>query len=180
MQNCVHPHLLPAHRRELSPCLNAHLYTMGNFFHLIKCILMSQKDLIGSLWALSAKMRRVVIRTGLRGQTLLGGQSRGGDSCWGRWGWKCLPRGQIPPVAAPEGPPGLCPCLGMRSFPIFFSLNMCGWVGRSRSDLEGFRKETTRGAAAERGPGGATPPLVAENSVCRAPGWGSCCGQMTN
>lgn len=93
VQNCVHPHL---HRRKILPCLNAHLYMMGDFFQLTKCILVSQKDLISSLWALSAKTWRVVIRTGLRGQTLVRGQSPGGDSCGGDRAGNVSPEAKSP------------------------------------------------------------------------------------
>lgn len=93
VQNCVHPHL---HRRKLLPCLNAHLYMMGDFFQLIKRILVSQKDLISSLWALSAKTWRVVIRTGLWGQTLVRGQSPGGDSCGGDRAGNVSPEAKSP------------------------------------------------------------------------------------
>lgn len=64
----------------------------GVFFPADKKYLVSQKDLISSLRGLSA---------GLWGQALLGGQSRGSDSC-GVEG-----AGNLSP-AAPEGPPPGC------------------------------------------------------------------------
>lgn len=112
MQSCVHLHPLPVRRRGLSPCSKAYLYVTGRFFPADEMHVVSQKDLISSLWALSAKTWRVVSGTRLRGQALLGGQSRGSDSCGGDGAGKLspearssrrLPRGVPPGCAGDRG-----------------------------------------------------------------------------
>lgn len=122
----------------------------------------SQKDLISSLWALSAKTQRVVRGTG--------GQSRGNDSCGEDGAGKLCPEARsprrlprrVPPGGAGAGPSRqLCPWPGVRGFPVCPS--GCGWVAMRRSNLGGFGKGTARGE---------TPSLEAENSVCPGPGLG--------
>lgn len=150
----VRLHPFRIHRRELSPFLKAYLYMIGKFFLVDKMHFVLQKDLTGSLWALSAKTRKAVSGTGMWAQALLSGQSRGSDSCGEDEAGKLSPE----PRSHPAGPPGMCgglqwqlyPWPGLRGCPI---LSLCGWVGMRRRDLGGFRKGTAREAAAERGPG---------------------------